>query len=90
MAGMTDFRLTPDDARGYKVELDGHDVTTLVSGVELGVYAGHDAADGGVTLLLRRVGTQVHLPDADVRIDVDSAGLLERLGWTPPKGRDGS
>jgi hypothetical protein len=85
MDGM-DLRLTPGDSPGrYKVEIDGHDVSKGVSGVEIGAYA--DPLMSGATLTLGFVRAQVHLPDAKIRIDEESAAVLERLGWTRPKER---
>jgi hypothetical protein len=84
---VTAFRLAPKgNTHGwpeYAVEVDGHDVSQVLRGVELSVFI---ADRGTVTLHLGAVPrSQVDLPDAHVRVDDATAALLVRLGWTPPK-----
>lgn len=81
------FVLLPrDDGAGYQVALGDADLTAVVGGVELGLWAGHGGPRASVTLHLHP-GVAVHagVEDSKIRIDADTAALLERLGWTPPK-----
>jgi hypothetical protein len=72
----------------YRLEIDGLDCANQVQAVTVKVgaegFRGNDFAE--VVLVLAGIHQpDMDLPDADVRVDDDTAALLVRLGWTPPK-----
>lgn len=99
---MTDHALAfVRDADGVRLELDGHDITDAVIGIELGAYAPvvdtpttlngeHGATFAGAlgrpgVTLVLRVDRLQLETRADVHIDATTAQALTRLRWTPPK-----
>ncbi len=83
---MITLALTTTGDRG-RVELDGIDISHQISGVAIEAGPGYDRANRlpAVEIKLNATRLEAALERADVRVDDDTAALLVRLGWTPPK-----
>lgn len=77
------IRSAEDDEPGrYRVEVDGHDVSNLVTTAHIDIDA-RSLPEITLELIPRQVA--VTLTGAAVRLDPETLALLEALGWTPPR-----
>lgn len=71
----------PEDRGGFRVEVDGYDVSRALLGMTLEINAG-DMPTATLRVVAEEIPTELdemraYLPDA-------TKALLVRLGWTPP------
>lgn len=72
---------TPDEPGLYRLEVDGHDVSNLVTTARVDLTA-REPAEVTLGLIQRRVA--ITLTEAHAGVDGETRVLLEALGWTPP------
>jgi hypothetical protein len=74
-------RITGNGIR-HKVEVDGHDVSNMVTRAELEI----DPREGSVLRLQMIVGQVMGDERAVVLLDGETTEALKAMGWTPPAG----
>lgn len=78
--------ITPVPAWGVgqaRIEVDGHDISTAVRGVDVRMRAG-ELPIVDLDLMVYEV-KRLDMAEAEVVIDSDVRDALIKLGWTPPK-----
>lgn len=66
-----------------RIEVDGHDISTAVRGVDVRLRAG-ELPIVDLDLVVHEV-QRLEMAEAEVVIDSDVRDALITLGWTPPK-----